>query len=259
VSNSYFMVYLTTLSVAPASNDEIIKEPERIWNEAGVTYFEVLSRHLHDSRGKLPKFQSGNSISGPGIEPSTSRICQKCYCLSQLARWFLVKLKVVQLINKFIIIIIIIINIMALQPFVVPSPLLSFFILYTVGRTPWTGDQPVARPLPTQNKTQTQNKRTQTSMPHVGFEPTIPAFKREKTVHALHRAANVIAMINKLYIYYMFGSSAANRFCRHNDAWWRKPVISDIPSRALKGLKYSHTHTHTHTHIYIYIYIYIYG
>jgi hypothetical protein len=25
----------------------------------------------------------------------------------------------------------------------------SFSILYTVGRTPWTGDQPVARPLPT--------------------------------------------------------------------------------------------------------------
>jgi hypothetical protein len=28
---------------------------------------------------------------------------------------------------------------------------------YTVGRTPWTGDQPVARPLPTHRTTQTQN------------------------------------------------------------------------------------------------------
>jgi hypothetical protein len=27
----------------------------------------------------------------------------------------------------------------------------SFLILYTVGRTPWTSDQPVARPLPTQD------------------------------------------------------------------------------------------------------------
>jgi hypothetical protein len=28
-------------------------------------------------------------------------------------------------------------------------------------------------------------------MPQAGFEPTIPAFEREKTVHALDRAANV--------------------------------------------------------------------
>jgi hypothetical protein len=35
----------------------------------------------------------------------------------------------------------------------------------TAGRTPWTGDQPVARPLPTQRTTETQNMRTQTSMP----------------------------------------------------------------------------------------------
>jgi hypothetical protein len=37
---------------------------------------------------------------------------------------------------------------------------ISFLIFYTVGRTPWTGDQPVARPLPTHRKTQTQNKYT---------------------------------------------------------------------------------------------------
>jgi hypothetical protein len=33
--------------------------------------------------------------------------------------------------------------------------------------------------------TYTQNKRIQTSMPRVGFEPTIPASERAKTVHAL--------------------------------------------------------------------------
>jgi hypothetical protein len=38
------------------------------------------------------------------------------------------------------------------------SPLLglgcffSFLIIYTVGRTPWMGDQPVAKPLPTHRK-----------------------------------------------------------------------------------------------------------
>jgi hypothetical protein len=39
---------------------------------------------------------------------------------------------------------------------------------------------------------QTQKKRTQTSMPQVGFERTIPAFERAKTVHALDHAATLI-------------------------------------------------------------------
>jgi hypothetical protein len=70
-------------------------------------------------------------------------------------------------------------------------PLFQFLGLYKVGRTCWTGDQPVARPQPIHRTTQTQNKRTQTSMPLVGFEPTIPVFERVKTVHALERAATV--------------------------------------------------------------------
>jgi hypothetical protein len=41
------------------------------------------------------------------------------------------------------------------------------------------GDQPVSRPILTQDKTNTE--RTQTSMLQVGFEPTIPVFEREKT------------------------------------------------------------------------------
>jgi hypothetical protein len=55
----------------------------------------------------------------------------------------------------------------------------SFFNLYTVGRTPWTGHQPVARLLPTHRTTQRQNKRTHTSMPRVGFEPRIPVYESE--------------------------------------------------------------------------------
>jgi hypothetical protein len=61
----------------------------------------------------------------------------------------------------------------------------SFLILYTVGSTLLAGDQPVTRPLPTHRAIQTQNKRTQTSVPRVRFEPTIPVFERAKTVHAL--------------------------------------------------------------------------
>jgi hypothetical protein len=66
---------------------------------------------------------------------------------------------------------------------------------YTDDRTPWTSDQPVARPLPRQRTTQTQNKRTQTSMPWVGIESTIPVFERAKAVHALDRAETVIGRV----------------------------------------------------------------
>jgi hypothetical protein len=55
-----------------------------------------------------------------------------------------------------------------------------------------TGDELVARPIPAHKTVQTQNKRTQTSMPQVGFEPTIPMFELAKMVHALDRAATVI-------------------------------------------------------------------
>jgi hypothetical protein len=66
-----------------------------------------------------------------------------------------------------------------------PWPLFQFLNLFTVGRTPWTVVQPVSRPLHIHRTTQTQNKHTQTSIPRVRFEATIPTFKRAKTVHAL--------------------------------------------------------------------------
>jgi hypothetical protein len=81
---------------------------------------------------------------------------------------------------------------MTLQPFVGPWAFSSFLILYTLGRSPWAGDQSVARPLPTHRTTQTHNKLTQTSMLWVGFEPTMPAFERAKTVYALDSVATVI-------------------------------------------------------------------
>jgi hypothetical protein len=80
---------------------------------------------------------------------------------------------------------------MSLQPFG-PWPFFQFLNLYTVGRTLWTGDQPATKPLPTHRTTQIWNKRTQTSITRVGFEPTIPVFERAKTFHALDPAATVI-------------------------------------------------------------------
>jgi hypothetical protein len=72
----------------------------------------------------------------------------------------------------------------------------SFLIFYTVGGTPWMGEQPVARPLPPHRTAQTQNKRTQTSKPQVGFEPTVPVFEWSKTVHALDRASHCNGLPN---------------------------------------------------------------
>jgi hypothetical protein len=89
-----------------------------------------------------------------------------------------------------------------------PWPLFQFLNLYTFGGTPSTGDQPVARPLRTHRTIETQNKRAQTSMPRVGFEPTISAFKRAKTVHSLDRATTVIGiedLISLIYIKYLSG------------------------------------------------------
>jgi hypothetical protein len=45
------------------------------------------------------------------------------------------------------------------SPFLELGRFFSFVIFFhIVGETPWTGDQPVARPLPTHNTAQTQNK-----------------------------------------------------------------------------------------------------
>jgi hypothetical protein len=84
-----------------------------------------------------------------------------------------------------------------LQPSVGPWSLLqSRNLFYVDGRTPWTSDQPDPRPLPTHRTPWPQNKRTQTCMPWVGFEPIIPAFEETKTIDALDRAATVIGPNN---------------------------------------------------------------
>jgi hypothetical protein len=80
----------------------------------------------------------------------------------------------------------------------------SFLILHKAGRTPWTEDQSAARPLPPHRTTQTQNKSTQTSMSWVGFEPTITASERAKTVHALDRTATVIGRVNEYLLVFSY-------------------------------------------------------
>jgi FAD synthase len=50
-------------------------------------------------------------------------------------------------------------------------------------------------PLQGSYLTQTQNKHKQTTIPRVGFEPTLLEFERARTVHALDRAAAVIGIL----------------------------------------------------------------
>jgi hypothetical protein len=85
---------------------------------------------------------------------------------------------------------------MDLQPFVGPWPRLQFRnYFYTDGRTPWIGDQPVARTLPTHKTTKTSNKSTHRHpCLRVRIEPMISAFERAKIFHALDFAATVIGV-----------------------------------------------------------------
>jgi hypothetical protein len=83
---------------------------------------------------------------------------------------------------------------MALQPLWTLA-VSQFLNIYTVGRTLWMGNHSIARPQSAHRTTQIQNKRTQTSMPQVGFEPTIAVFERAETVYALNRANAVIGVL----------------------------------------------------------------
>jgi hypothetical protein len=76
----------------------------------------------------------------------------------------------------------------------------QFGKLYTqcVGPLGWGISPPQGHYL--HRTTQTQNKRTQTSIPRVEFEPTVPASEPAKTVHALDHSA-AVTVYNVLYYY----------------------------------------------------------
>jgi hypothetical protein len=68
----------------------------------------------------------------------------------------------------------------------------GIWILQTVGRTPWTGDQPCRKAAIYDG--QYKHKMRADSMPLVVFEPTISLFEQRKTLYALHRAATVVGL-----------------------------------------------------------------
>jgi hypothetical protein len=84
---------------------------------------------------------------------------------------------------------------MALQPFSGLLPLFQFLELFTqsVALNGRCTSPSQGRYLHTGQRKHRIN--TQTSMPRVGFEPTIPVFERAKTVHAIDRRATAIGLI----------------------------------------------------------------
>jgi hypothetical protein len=87
---------------------------------------------------------------------------------------------------------------MALQPLWILATF-EFLNPDAGGRTPWMVYQPVARPLFKHMTAQTQNRRAQTSMSRVGFEPMIPAFEEEKTVQYLDCAPIAVGITVDYY------------------------------------------------------------
>jgi hypothetical protein len=69
-----------------------------------------------------------------------------------------------------------------------------YIYIYThiVGRSPWTGDQSVARLLPAYRTREKQSKHTETFMPRVGFKHTTLVIVRKKEARALKGTAMVI-------------------------------------------------------------------
>jgi hypothetical protein len=112
------------------------------------------------------------------------------------------------------------------------SPLLdlgrffNFLILYIVGRTLLTGDQPVTRSLPTHGTTQAQNKRTQTCMPWLGFESTIPALELAKKSSCLGPCGHCDRHFKKLIM-------SQYNYCPTfvNMAWFWKPLNIGLYNR----------------------------
>jgi hypothetical protein len=75
----------------------------------------------------------------------------------------------------------------------------QLYFLYIHNRyDSWTGDETNTGPPITHRTTQTQNKRTQTSMPPVGFE----ADEQKKAVHSLDVSTTTLQIVTKFPISY---------------------------------------------------------
>jgi hypothetical protein len=115
------------------------------------------------------------------ITECSSRICQRNQYIEKCGKWYSVH----SFIHRWL-----------YSLLLGPGLFNSVIFFYTDGRISWTGDQPIARPLPTHRAAQTQNKCTENDpCLWVELKPTIPAFEKVKTVHAIDRAAPVAGIL----------------------------------------------------------------
>jgi hypothetical protein len=124
------MVHLVTQSMSHTAQRRMVIRAvnflfERIWMEVVLVWSDVTCRRYRSDKVK-PRKQAASFL-----KPSISN-----HPIATILLWLY-------------------------SPFLGLGRFFSFLILYTVGRTPWTGDQPVAGPLSTHRTTQTQNKCTQ--------------------------------------------------------------------------------------------------
>jgi hypothetical protein len=119
---------------------------------------------------------------------------------------------------------------MALQPFCWTLAAFSVSWSFTDGKTPWTGDQPVARPLPTQRTTQTQNKRTQTSMPDSNPRSQCSSGRRQFAATVIGQGQIYLLQILNLIVAVTAGIS-------HSTLQYRLYLNSFIAARKHKGRK----------------------
>jgi hypothetical protein len=144
--------------------------PNAVYTNENCNFFKFVAPEIR-LLPLLPDFFFIRIVPGPSLSVCLS-VCLSAYgstTLVDLCRFFNFLIGIVRLRTK--------------------ATEFSFPNLYIVGTIPWMGDQSVARPLPTHRTTQTQNKRTQVSMPLVGFELT---FERAKAVRPLDREATVM-------------------------------------------------------------------
>jgi hypothetical protein len=155
-----------------------------ICNPIHILYYSLDGGSARQKASTYTQNNTQASMPRVGLEPTTrafdwaktDRGLSSCAVIGLLIDWFIH-------------------STMAVQLFVGPWPLqFRNLFFYTDGRTPWTGDQPVARPLPTRRTTQTQNKRTH-KHPCLEWDSNPRSQRWASEDHTLNRATTVIGLL----------------------------------------------------------------